>query len=119
MKSLKVFLTVLLIAFGVMVIAPNISRAEMMKDDKGMMGDMKDKGMMGDIKENSKAETAISGYCPVCVIHGMPMKGSNHFITEYNGKLYKFSNIEMQKAFVNNPEEYTKGLEDKFQVIKK
>ncbi len=111
MKSLKVFLTVLFLVFGAMILSSNISRAEMMKEDKGMM--------MGDMKENSKVETAISGYCPVCVIHGMPMKGIDHFITEYKGKLYKFSNIEMQKAFIENPEEYTKDLEMKFEQLKK
>ena len=47
MNKLKVFLAVLFIAFGVMVIVPNISRAEMMKDDKGMM---KGDGMMNEDK---------------------------------------------------------------------
>ena len=99
MKNLKVFLTVLFIAFGVMVVAPIISRAEMMKDDKGMM---------------MKAEEGIGGYCPVCLVHGMSMKGSNDFVTEYKGKLYKFSNLEMQKEFVNNPEKYATEAAAKF-----
>ena len=116
MKSLKVFLTVLFIAFGIMVIVPNISRAEMMKDDKGMM--MKGDNMMDEGKM-MKAEEAIGGYCPVCLVHGMSMKGSNNFVTEYQGKLYKFSSLEMQKEFVNNPEEYTKDIEAKYQQMQK
>ena len=112
MKSLKVFLTVLFIAFGIMVIVPNISRAEMMKDDKGMM--MEDEGMMSGDKM-MKTEEAIGGYCPVCLVHGMSMKGSNNFVTEYKGKLYKFSNMEMQKEFVNDPEKYATEAKAKFQ----
>ena len=104
MKSLKVFLTVLFIAFGIAVIIPNISRAEMMKDDKGMMSGDK---MM-------KTEEAIGGYCPVCLVHGMSMKGSNNFVTEYKGKLFKFSNMEMQKEFVYSPEKYATEAEAKF-----
>ena len=111
MKSLKVFLTVLFIAFGIMVVVPNISRAEMMKDDKGMM--MKGDNMMGGDKM-MKAKEAIGGYCPVCLVHGMSMKGSNNFVTEYKGKLYKFSNMEMQKEFVNDPEKYATEAEAKF-----
>ena len=111
MKSLKVFLTVLFITFGIMVIVPNISRAEMMKDDKGMM--MKDEGMMSGDKM-MKTEEAIGGYCPVCLVHGMSMKGSNNFVTEYKGKLYKFSNMEMQKEFVYSPEKYATEAEAKF-----
>ena len=111
MKSLKVFLTVLFIAFGIMAIVPNITRAEMMKDDKGMM--MKDDDMM-DGDKMMKHEEAIGGYCPVCLVHGMTMKGSNNFVTEYKEKLYKFSNIEMQKEFLNDPEKYSMEAEVKF-----
>ena len=111
MKSLKVFLTVLFIVFGIMVIVPNISRAEMMKDDKGMM--MKDEGMMNGDKM-MKAEEAIGGYCPVCLVHGMSTKGSNNFVTEYKGKVYKFSNMEMQKEFISNPEKYATEAAAKF-----
>ena len=110
MNKLKVFLAVLFIAFGVMVIVPNISRAEMMKDDKGMMNE--DKMMNGD--KMMKAKEAIGGFCPVCLVHGMPMKGSKNFVTEYKGKLYKFSNMEMQKEFVYSPEKYATEAEAKF-----
>ncbi len=96
MKSTKMCFMGLLMALGLMVSAPIISRA-----DDGMM-----------MKDN--ATVAISGFCPVCLIHGMKMKGSDNFTTEYKGKVYKFSNIEMQKAFLENPEENTKDLEAKF-----
>ena len=97
---------------ALMCAVPAVSRAaDMMDDHEKMM--KKDDSMMGDMKNDSKAEVAISGFCPVCVIHGMKMKGSDNFTTEYQGKVYKFTNIETQKAFVNNPEENTKDLEAK------
>jgi len=88
--------------------------AQMNDQGKGMMEGsmMKDNGMMKD-----NATVAISGYCPVCLLSGMKMKGSDNFTTEYKGKIYKFASIEMQKAFLENPEEYTKDLEAKFKQM--
>ena len=102
MKSTKmIFLMGVLMAFGLMVTAPVISRADdtMMKDN---------------------AVVAISGYCPVCLIHGMAMKGSDNFTTEYKGKVYKFSSIEMQKEFINNPDEVaSQDLDAKYKALMK
>jgi len=104
MKKLKVLSMVFLMAMGFMAIRPITSYAQ-------------DNAMMGNMSDNSKAEVAISGFCPVCLIQGMKMKGSDNFTTEYKGKIYKFANIEMQKAFLENPEEYTKDLEAKFKQM--
>ena len=108
MKSLNVLL--MLIILGVVVMSPLISYADM----KG-----KDGQTMNSMKDNNKTKVAISGYCPVCVIHGMAMKGKDHFVTEYKGKVYKFVGFNEQKTFIENPEEYTKDLEMKFQQLKK
>lgn len=106
----------LVMVLALMCAVPAVSRAaDMMDDHEKMM--KKDDSMMGDMKNDSKAEVAISGFCPVCVIHGMMNKGSDNFTTEYNGKVYKFPGIEEQKAFVNNPEEFTKDVEMKFKEM--
>jgi YHS domain-containing protein len=87
--------------------------AQMNGQSKGMMlGD----GMM---KDDANTPVAIEGYCPVCLLSGMKMKGSDHFVIEYKGKIYKFSSIEMQKAFLDNPEENTKDLDAKFVALSK
>ena len=78
-----------------------------------------DNMMMDNTKSDSKAEVAISGYCPVCALHGIQTKGSDNFVTEYNGKIYKFMDFSTQKAFIESPEEYTKDLEAKFQALMK
>lgn len=109
MKSLRGFLAVFLVILGIVAAAPIVAHAGM-KSQTAMMGDM---------KEDSKAQTAISGFCPVCVIHGMAMKGSNNFVTEYKGKVYKFAGFNEQKMFIENPEEYITDLEIKFQQLNK
>jgi len=108
MKNCKSIVLLSALTLGLLSVVPAISRADMM--DKGM-GDM--------AMANEKAETAIKGFCPVCVIHGMVMKGSDHFVTEYKGKVYKFAGFNEQKTFIENPEEYTKDLDAKFQQLKK
>ena len=108
MKRTKIgVLMSVLMAFGLMVAVPAISRADdsmMMKKDDAMM--MKDNAMV-----------AISGYCPVCIIHGNMKKGMDNYTTEYNGKVYKFAGFEQQKKFIDSPEEYTKDLDMKFQKL--
>lgn len=90
----------------------NVYAADMMKDS-GMMKDdamMADNGMM-------KTNEAIGGFCPVCVIHGKMMKGSDNFVTLYQGKIYKFPGIEQQKMFLEDPQAYTKDLEMKYKAL--
>lgn len=89
------------------------AHAEMMKDNMKMEMNMAKDGMM----DTMNAPTAIGGFCPVCLIHGKMMKGSDQFTTLYNGKVYKFPSIEQQKMFVNDPEGYTKDIEMKYQQM--
>ena len=99
MKSTKmIFLMGVFMAFGLMVTAPVISRADdtMMKDN---------------------AVVAISGYCPVCIIHGNMKKGLDNYVTEYDGKIYKFAGFKQQKTFMDDPETYIKDLDAKFQAM--
>ena len=108
MKNFKSVLSLMVLTMGLISAVPAISRADM--GDKGM-GDI---GMA-----NEKAELAINGYCPVCVIHGMANKGNDNFVTVYKGKLYKFAGFDQQKMFIDNPETYTKDLEAKFSQMQK
>ena len=81
----------------------------------GMMGNS-----MGSKIENNKSDVGASGYCPVCLMQGMVMKGNDHFVSEYNGKVYKFSNLEMQKEFIENPDQFSgQALDDKIKQINK
>lgn len=108
MKNWKNVLSLLALILGVLFVVPAVSRADMMDKGRDKMG-----------TESTKAETAINGFCPVCVIHGMAMKGSDHFVTEYKGKLYKFVGFKEQKMFIEDPEQYIKDLDVKFQELKK
>ena len=112
MNRFKTIFPVSLLALGLMGVLPLLSRADMM-ENKGMM---KDSAMM---MNNMKTETAIDGFCPVCLVHGMKMKGSDDYVTTYNGTKYMFSALEMQKEFVENPEEYSKDLDMKYQQMMK
>jgi len=75
-------------------------------------------GMMMDEKAEKASGTAIHGYCPVCVINGMKVKGKDNFTTEYKGKVYKFASIDQQKMFLADPEKYVADLEAKFHALK-
>ena len=66
----------------------------------------------------NKESVAIKGFCPVCVINGMKVKGSDHFVTEYKGKVYQFASIDQQKMFLENPEKYAADLDAKFNALK-
>ena len=111
MKSIKILSTVTILTLGLMCALPLMSRADEMQNGGAMM---QDQGMM---KDSMKVQTAIDGYCPVCVIHGMMNKGTEDYVTVYNGKKYLFAGMEQQKAFLENPEEYTKDLEMKYKDI--
>jgi len=80
-------------------------------------GNENGQGMMGNGNDSGAAETAIQGFCPVCVINGMKVKGKDNFTTEYNGKVYKFAGFDQQKEFINDPEKYVAGLDAKFNSI--
>lgn len=91
----------LVIVAAVLINLAGLAQAGMMKNEEKMKGTMKE-GMVMD--KNSK-------YCPVCMLHGKKMMGTDHFMTEYKGKIYRFASFDHQKMFVNNPEEFMKGME--------
>lgn len=68
--------------------------------------------------ENSHGGYALDGYCPVAIHKGMYLKGNDHFVTEYNGKVYKFVKFEAQKAFLENPEIFLKDVDKKYKQLK-
>ncbi len=109
MNGLRVLVAGTVVALGLAAGIPSVVRADadMMMKNNGMM---KKEAMM-------QPEVAIEGYCPVCLIHGMMNKGSDNFTTEYKGKVYKFPAMEQQKAFLMDPEQYTKDLDMKFKQM--
>ncbi len=115
MKKLNTLILTTLLSLNVLTLGATITHAaDMMKDDSMMMKDdkMMDHGMM-------KNEVAIGGFCPVCLLHGMEMKGSDDFVTEHKGKIYKFSSKAMQKAFENDPERYSsQEVEAKYEAMR-
>ncbi len=106
----KLFLTAVF-AGALLNLSSGAVLAETMEGSHGMM-----EGSHGKMEENSSV--AIKGFCPVCVMNGMKVKGSDHFVTEYNGKIYKFPSIEQQKMFLDDPEKYVQDLEAKFDALK-
>lgn len=69
------------------------------------------------LKAATKENVAISGFCPVCVVNGMKVKGSDHFVTEYKGKVYRFAGFEQQKMFFESPDRYTQDIERKYMKL--
>ena len=142
MKNVAMCLLNGIVAVGLIAGMPNISHAEdammkkddgmkmkddamKMKDDAMMMKDdammMKDDAMMmkGDammMKKDGK-EVAISGFCPVCVMHGMMNKGTDQFTYEYEGKIYMFAGADQLKMFKDNPKAFTEGLAMKYKQL--
>ncbi len=103
----KLLLTAVM-ATAVLTFLPYAVKAESMEGGQGMMGD----------KDHGTTETAIHGFCPVCVINGMKVKGKDNFTTEYKGKVYKFAGIDQQKMFLADPEKYVADLDAKFNALK-
>jgi YHS domain-containing protein len=100
MQSLKILPMAFLLAMGPIAVYPAVSYAQE--------------------QEAVKPEVAINGFCPVCVIKaGKLNKGSDHFVTEYKGKIYKFADFDTQKEFIEDPETYTTDLDAKFQKAEK
>ena len=70
-----------------------------------------------EMMENPKWE--IDGYCPVSVMKGASlMQGLGQFVTEYQGKIYKFMGFEQQKMFFQSPEDFINGLKEKYDELK-
>ncbi len=97
-------LSVLLVAFVFALSFGVISSSYAAEGSHGMM--------------ENKESVAIKGFCPVCVINGMKVKGSDHFVTEYKGKVYQFASIDQQKMFLEDPEKYVADLDAKFNALK-
>lgn len=68
--------------------------------------------------EEGKIEDGINGFCPICIFKGKYMAGNDNFITTYKGKRYKFVGIDQQKKFIDDPEKYVAGLEQKYKELK-
>lgn len=109
----KLFLTAVF-AVAVLSFTSSAVRAEKMEGSHGKM-----EGSHGMMEDQGSTKVAIHGFCPVCVIHGKMMKGSDNFVTEYKGVVYKFPSIDQQKMFLDNPEKYVADLDAKFQALKK
>lgn len=69
------------------------------------------------LKAATEEDVAISGFCPVCVVNGMKVEGSDHFVTEYKGKVYRFAGFKQQKMFFESPDTYTKDIERKYMEL--
>ncbi|MBI3601341.1 MAG: hypothetical protein HY209_00360 [Candidatus Omnitrophica bacterium] len=69
-------------------------------------------------KGQESVSVAIDGFCPVCVLSGKKNKGNDHFVTEYNGKIYKFAGMKQQKEFLEDPEKYVADLDAKYKALK-
>ena len=106
MKNVKSILPVGMLFFGLMCAVPALSNASEMNDPTMAM-------------EDANAQPAIGGFCPIALHEGSLMKGNSDFAATYQGKKYLFVNAEAKKMFMENPEEYTKDAEIKYQDIMK
>lgn len=119
MKNLNITLTIAAFIFGLVLIHPSNSMASGYDKGSGGIEEGQHSEMKGSLGTEGKANVAISGYCPVCLINGgKVVKGNNNFVTEYDGKVYKFLGFEQQKMFFENPEKYIQNLESKFNEMK-
>jgi YHS domain-containing protein len=72
------------------------------------------------IDQNSSVDDAeVGGYCPVCIMKGELVKGSNKYLATYRGKKYFFDTAEDRRMFTENPELYTQGLKLKYEQMRK
>ena len=67
---------------------------------------------------DEKMEVAIDGYCPVCIVDGMMVKGDDAFHAKYKGKLYKFPGEEQKVMFWDDPDKYVDDIESKYMALK-
>lgn len=115
MKKVRIVLMAVLFLLGFVISRPIIVKAaeDMMNMENNSME------MKGNAADMKKPEVAIEGDCPVCMMAGMHMEGKDEFMTEYNGKVYKFENEEHKKAFLADPEKYVQGLDAKYEEMEK
>lgn len=104
MKSVKSIVPVGMLVLGLMCASPVLSSAEMM-EDKAM--------------EDMNVNPAIDGFCPIALHEGTLMKGKSEFVAIYKEKKYMFVNAQAKAMFLENPQEYTKDAEMKYQDIMK
>lgn len=61
--------------------------------------------------QQSPAELAMGGYCPVCIIENKQwVKGDRQFQVTYDGKTYLFPGKEKRAMFAANPAKYVPAL---------
>lgn len=105
MRRVKSVLSASMLALGLVCSLPVLSTAELM-EDKAM--------------EDMNVNPAIDGFCPIALHEGALMKGNSEFVAIYKEKKYMFVNAQAKAMFLENPEEYTKDAEMKYQdIIKK
>lgn len=57
------------------------------------------------------AQTALQGYCPVCVVEMKKwIKGNPQFTVQQDGKTYLFPSDEQKQMFLQDPNKYTPAL---------
>ena len=118
MKSIKSILSVSAVV-AIICAAPILSHADMgmMKDSMMKADSMAEKGEAM-AKDAMKAEPAIGGFCPTCLIHGMKMKGSPEYTAEYEGKTYMFTSQEMKDYFMKDPKVNSMEAQKKYDAEK-
>jgi len=102
-ETKAVLMAVMVIA--VFTFSPQTVKAEEMEGSHGTMME-------------EKADVAIHGFCPVCVINGMKVMGKESISSEYNGKTYYFASEDQKKMFLADPEQYVDDLDAKFAALK-
>jgi len=95
-------------ASAALVFTPHALNAQETQGSQGVVG----------YKGQEAMPVAIDGFCPVCVLSGVKAKGSDHFVTEYKGKVYKFAGMKQQKEFLEDPEKYAADLDAKYKALK-
>lgn len=117
MSLIKTIFSITVVTVGLMCSLPVLSKADMsggmMKDSMMKADTMADKGEAM-AKDAMKAQPAIGGFCPVCLIHGMKMKGSSDYMAEYEGKEYVFSSQEMKDEFMKDPKTVSMEAQKKY-----
>lgn len=111
MKKVRIILIAALFLLGLVISRPLTVKAQ---EGSPMMNMENNSADTADVK---KAELAIDGNCPVCMMAGMSMQGKDEFMAEYNGNVYKFESEEHKKMFLDDPEKYSKDLDAKYKEM--
>jgi len=122
MKRKTIVLTISMFLIGFFVVQPAIVMASghdsgMKKGSPGHIEEGKQKQMKGSPSKKDDTETALSGYCPVCLLDDALVEGKSNFVTEYKGKVYRFAGFEQQKKFLDDPEKYIQGAKKKLNEL--